>query len=176
MEGTVNLVFLVLGIGLLVLAVVDLLWTTLWVDGGAGPLSSRLTTWVWRGLRTVGTQHERVLSLAGPLILTLTLAMWFGLMWAGWTFTFASGENVLIDAIDHGPVSWTGRVYFVAYALFTMGNGDFAPVDGVWQIATALTTASGMLFVTLGASYVLSVLGAVTKKRSFAGSIVGLGA
>ena len=37
-------VYLVPGISLLLVAVVDALWTTLWVDGGAGPVSSRLTT------------------------------------------------------------------------------------------------------------------------------------
>ena len=56
-----------------------------------------------------------------------------------------------------------------------MGNGDFTPRDGVWQIVTALTTASGMLFVTLSVTYVLSVLGAVTQKRSLASGIHGLG-
>jgi len=52
-----------------------------------------------------------------------------------------------------------------------MGNSDFTPTDGTWQIATSLTTASGMLFVTMGVSYVLSVLGAVVDKRSFASTV-----
>ena len=59
--------------------------------------------------------------------------------------------------------------------MFTMGNGDYVPVGGVWQVATALTTASGMLLVTLAVSYVLSVLGAVAQKRSFAGTVQGFG-
>lgn len=170
-----NPVYLLLGAGLVVLAVVDLLWTTLWVDGGAGPVSSRLTTWVWRGLRRVGGERSRALSVAGPLILVSTLVAWVGLLWAGWTFTFAGGEEALVDARDAEPVTWAGRIYFVAYAMFTMGNGDFSPVDGAWQLATSVTTASGMLFVTLGVSYVLSVLGSVARKRAFAGSVTGLG-
>jgi hypothetical protein len=134
-----------------------------------------LTTAVWRSLRVVGERHSRTLSLAGPLTLVLTLAMWVGLIWGGWTLIFAGSEYSLLPAHDDVPVTWTGRIFFVGYAMFTMGNGDFYPPPGGWQIAAALTTASGMLFVTMGVSYVLSVLGAVSNKRSFASSVVGMG-
>lgn len=171
-----NVVYLLIGIGLLGLVVVDILWTTLWVDGGAGPLSTRVTTWLWHALRAAGGQRSRTLSLAGPIILVVTLLAWVTLLWAGWTLLFASDANALLDTSDKTPVtSWAARIYFVAYAMFTMGNGDFRPVGDLWQIATSLTTASGMLVVTLGVSYVLSVLNAVVQKRSFASGVSVLG-
>ena len=170
-----DLLLLGFGVFLLVSVVVDMFWTTLWSDGGAGPLSSRLTSATWYGLRAVGGRRSRLLSLAGPLALGLTLAMWIGLIWAGWSFVFASGDPALVDNRQNGPISWTARTYFVAYTMFTMGNGDFTPVDGVWQLVTSVTTASGMTLVTLGASYVLSVLGAVVDKRSFASTVTGIG-
>jgi hypothetical protein len=171
-----SLVYLTIGISILVVAVVDILWTTLWVDGGSGPLASRLTTAVWYGLRKVGSTRSRALSLAGPLILILTLVTWVGLIWGGWTLIFAGSENALSPSHSDVPVTWTGRFYFVGYAMFTMGNGDFYTPTGIWQIAASLTTASGMLSVTMGVSYVLSVLGAVSNKRSFASSVSGMGA
>lgn len=170
-----NIVYLILGIFLLNFAIVDLLWTTLWVDGGAGPISSRMTTWIWRGLKKLGGRNSRTLSLAGPIILITTLFVWVGLIWAGWTFIFAGDQESLFDTRDEEPVTWIGRIYFVSFTMFTMGNGDFSPTDGIWQLVTSLTTASGMLFVTMGVSYVLSVLGAVTLKRSFASAVTGLG-
>lgn len=172
---TLRVPVLVVGVGLLVAAVVDLLWTTLWVDGGSGPLSSRLTSWTWRGFRRLGGERSRVLGLAGPVILTATLVMWVGLLWAGWSLVFAGGEAAILPARDDVPVTWTGRIYFVGYTMFTMGNGDFYPPAGVWQLAASLTTASGMLFVTMGVTYVLSVLGAVADKRSFASGVTGMG-
>jgi hypothetical protein len=171
----VNVLPLGFGVLLLVATTTDLLWTTLWSDGGAGPLSSRMTGWTWTGLRRLGSGRSRLLSIAGPAILVSTLVMWVGLLWAGWTLVFAGGEHALIDTRDGGPLSWVEYVYFVAYTMFTMGNGDFTPTAGVWQIATSLTTASGMLFVTLAVSYVLSVLGAVVEKRSFASTVTGIG-
>lgn len=166
---------LALGIVVLGVAVVDLLWTTLWVEGGAGPLTSRLMASTWAAIRRPGERYPRVLTLAGPVILSLGLATWIGLLWGGWTLVFAGAENSIFDTRDPGPVSWIERFYFVGYTLFTMGNGDFTPNDGVWQVATSLTTASGMLLVTLVVSYVISVLDAVTQKRAFASNVSGLG-
>jgi len=119
-----NPVFLVAGIVILVGAIVDILWTTLWVDGGAGPISGRLTTVIWRGLRIVTRDHNRALSLAGPIILTFTLAMWIGLIWIGWTLIFASESIAVVNSRTGGPADWWGRFYYVAYTMFTDGNGD----------------------------------------------------
>lgn len=168
-------ILLVLGVVLLVVVTVDMLWTTLWADGGAGPVASRLSNVLWRGVRRTGSSRSTVVSLAGPIVLTATLVTWVLLLWAGWTLVFAGADTSLTDSSDGSTVSWPGRIYFVAYAMFTMGNGDFKPVGGFWQVATGVTTASGMLLVTLAVSYVLSVLGAVAQKRSFAGTVQGFG-
>ncbi|MDF9745504.1 potassium channel family protein [Natrinema salsiterrestre] len=164
-----------LGVLLLVAVVVDLLWTTLWVEGGAGPLTSQLMAVTWSGFRRVGDRGSRLLTLSGPVTLLIGLVTWIVLLWGGWTLVFAGAEYPLIDTIGGGPISWSDRVYYTGYTIFTLGNGDLVPRDGPWQIATTIATASGMLFVTLSVTYVLSVLDAVTQKRSFASSVSGLG-
>lgn len=170
-----NLVYLTLGVLLLVSAVGDLLWTTLWVEGGAGPITTRVMKWMWQGFRRVAEPQSRALSLAGPVILVLTTLGWLMSMWAGWTFVFASVENPIIDTLNRRPITWSDRIYFTGYTVFTLGIGDYVPRDGAWQVITVLTTASGMLFVTLSVTYILSVLDAVTQKRSFANDVTGLG-
>ncbi|KYH24855.1 Ion channel [Halalkalicoccus paucihalophilus] len=167
--------FLAIGIVLLVSAASDLLWTTLWVEGGAGPLTSRLMAWTWRVFRRVCRQNSRALALAGPVIFVLTLLVWITLLWGGWTLVFAGGESTVIDTMNRGPISWSDRLYFAGYTMFTLGNGDFVPREGIWQFVTVLATGSGMLVVTLTVSYTLSVLDAVTQKRSFASGVTGLG-
>lgn len=170
-----SLGFLVVGVVLLVVVIVDLTWTTLWVEGGAGPLTSRLMAWTWRGLRRVGRGRRGVLTLSGPLILVVGFAAWTSLLWAGWTLFFAGTEAALLDTVGGGGISWVDRLYFTGYAMFTLGNGDLVPNGDVWQVATVLVTASGMLYVTLAVTYVLSVLDAVTQKRAFASGVSGLG-
>ena len=167
--------YFVLGVGLLSITVLDLLWTTLWIEEGAGPLTSRLMAALWRTTRSIGSQQPHVLTLAGPVILLGSLTAWIGLLWGGWTFVLASSETALIDTLNRGPISWVDRFYFVGYTMFTLGNGDFAPRAGIWQVVTTLISGSGMLFVTLSVTYVLSVLDAVTQKRSFASDVSGLG-
>jgi len=167
--------YAVLGVVLLAIAVLDLLWTTLWIEGGAGPLTSRLMATMWQVVRRVGRDRPRVRTLAGPAVLLAGLLAWIILLWGGWTLVFAGGEPALTDTLDRGPISWTDRFYFAGYTMFTLGNGDFVPKQGVWQVVTTLTAASGMLFVTLSVTYILSVLDAVTQKRSFASDVSGLG-
>lgn len=170
-----NLVLLVVGVLLLASLIFDLLWTTLWVEGGAGPLTSLLMAWVWRTLRQFREIDSRVLTLSGPIILTVSLTTWIMLLWGGWAFIFASGESSIIDTVNRNPISWSDWVYFSGYTIFTLGNGDFAPQEGIWQLMTTLATASGMLFITLSVTYVLNVLSAITQKQSFASSVSGLG-
>ncbi|WP_247729673.1 ion channel [Halovivax limisalsi] len=167
--------FLALGIALLAVAVVDILWTTLWVEGGAGPLTSRLMEWIWWALRRFSRRSSLVRTLAGPVILVASLATWMALLWLGWTFVFAAGEVPLVDTVGGGSLTWSDRFYVAGYALFSLGNGDFAPSSSRWQFVTVLATASGLSLITLAVTYVLSVLDAVTQKRSFAAGVAGLG-
>ena len=173
--GPVRLLYVAVGTGCLLVAIVDLFWTTLWDDKGAGPLSARLMVGAWQRIRNPGTERDWLLSLGGPLILALNLFAWVGFIWLGWTLVFAGSESALVHSRPTGPVTWIGRFYFVAQTMFTMGNGDFYPASSAWQVAAALTTASGMLFVTLGVSYVISVLDGVTGRRSYANSVLGIG-
>lgn len=80
-----------------------------------------------------------------------------------------------MDPQNRGPVAWTDVIYFTGFTIFTLGVGDYVPKEGVWQILTTLASANGMLFLTMSASYVVSILSAVTQKRSWADSISGLG-
>lgn len=146
------------------------------MDGGAGLLSSRLTTWTWRGVRAVAGRHDHgALSLFGPIVLVGIVLTWVVLLWAGWVFVFAAEPASLMRARDGAPADWTDRIFFVAYTVFTMGNGDVTPNGDAWQLVASVTNASGTLLVTLVITYVLSVIGAVVQKRAFASLVTGLG-
>jgi hypothetical protein len=171
-----NVLLFVIGIALVLIAFLDALWTTLWVDGNAGPVSSRLTTWCWRALlAAIGRRRHAALSLFGPFILMLVVVMWMVLLWAGWTLIYGAGEHSLLRASTQEPADWSARFYFVGYMMFTAGNGDFSPNGDGWQIAGAITNATGMLLATLAITYLLSVVSAVVQKRAFASQVTGLG-
>ncbi|MGD6802755.1 potassium channel family protein [Rossellomorea vietnamensis] len=171
-----NELYLILGISVLFLVAVDLLWTTIWVDGGGGPLSRRMGKMCWFILRRISNKHFNMLRLAGPMVLSLTLITWILLLWIGWTLVFTADAGSILLTPDMTPVtSWMERVYYVGFTLFTLGIGDYIPEKGVWQLVTTLATGSGMLFITLSVSYVVSVLTGVVQKRSFAKNVTGQG-
>lgn len=171
----VSVLALLAGLLLLAAALVDIFWTTLWADGAGGPISARWTSALWRALRAFGRRRPRLIGLAGPVIVSSTLVVWIAMLWAGWALVFAFDDDSLRDTTNDPGVTWTGRIYFVAYSMFTMGNGDFTPAEGWPQIATALTTGTGMVVITLSVTYLLSVVRAVAHKRAFAASVTGLG-
>ena len=170
-----NVVLLLLGLLLLALAVVDVLWTTLWVDGGAAPLTTGLATSLRRAILGLAGGRHRLLSLSGPAVLCATVGFWVALLWAGWSLIFSADTRALVRTSDQSPASWTGRIYFAAYTLFTMGNGDLTPQGGTWQLATAVASGSGILLITLIVTYVLSVVSAAVQKRTFASQVAALG-
>lgn len=171
-----NWIYLLLGLGLLFIAVLDALWTTLWIDGSGGPVTSRLTTWCWHGyLRVVGRERHRALSLFGPFIVMFVVVLWVLMMWAGWVLIFGADDLSLWNTRSKSPADWSDRIYFVAYTMFTMGNGDLYPQTDAWQVIASLTNGSGMLLVTLAVTYILSVISAAVQKRAFANQVLGLG-
>lgn len=170
-----NEIYLITGLLLLAIGIIDFCWTTLWPDGGGGPVTNRVSLLLWTGIRWVSRGNLKFISLAGPLILLAALLTWILLFWTGWTLVFAADPGSFIDTNDNNPVSWSERWYVAGYLLFTLGVGDYIMKEGVWQIFAIFTAGSGLIFITLGVTYILSVLEAVSQKRAFAESVRGLG-
>lgn len=169
-----RIVYAVAGITVVILTLVDALWTVLWVDGAGGPFTSRTTSLTWRMVRRIGTQRHRLTSVTGPLILTGTVVGWVLALWVGWVLVFAADPQSLLSP-QGSTASWNGRIWFVAYTMFAAGNGDFSPASGLWQILGSLVNGTGFFLITLSVTYLLSVISAVVDKRAFASSVHALG-
>jgi hypothetical protein len=172
----VNWLLFSLGIFLVVVATLDPLWTTVWVDGHAGPLTRRYGAAIDRVLtRVLPDDNHRLLSIIGPVVLMSSVLLWALLLWAGWVVLFSADASSLADPHTHARADLAGRIYFTGYTMFTLGNGDFAPQGGLWQLVSSLTSLSGLFLLTLSVTYVLAVIEAVTTKRSFASQVWALG-
>ncbi|MFC6997405.1 potassium channel family protein [Rufibacter roseus] len=170
-----NTVLLITGILLLIIALVEGLWTTIWVDGNSAPITGRLTSGVWKGMRAViSSKSHKALSLAGPFILFLTVIFWIVLLWLGWSLVFYADQSS-IDAKDGSPPDLSDAMWYVAYCMFTIGNGDFMPKEDGWQLLSSLVGLTGMALVTLSITYVLQVVSAVVNKRAFASQVTSIG-
>lgn len=158
---------------LTVLAIIlDIIWTTLWIDGGAGFITHRLSNMVWKMISKIPFGKE----LSGPITLMSVLLTWIALLWLGWTLVFASHPYSISSTLNDQPILWENFIYYAGYTIFTLGSGDYAPTSPFWQILTNLASGTGTLFLALGTSYILTIVGAVVDKRTFARGFFSMGA
>jgi hypothetical protein len=172
----VTAALVVAGLGLLALAVVDIIWTSLAAGSGAGPLTGRMARLLWRtALRVDRRTQVELLTPAGLLIVLSVLAAWILMIFAGWLLVFSASEGAVRNATTGAAGNLIDRAYFTGYTVFTLGLGDYVPGDGVWQLATTAATGSGLLLITLSITYLVPVASAVVLRRQFAGLIASLG-
>ena len=174
---TMSTLFVVLGILVVGVALVDVAWTTVAAGSGGGPVTSRVAAAVWGVARKV---HQRrpshtFLSFAGVLVVFTVLATWIALILAGWAMIFSASDGAVRAAQSGIPADAAGRLYFVGYTVFTLGNGDYVPGDGWWQVATVAAVGSGLILVTLSITYLVPVASAVAQRRQLASYISSLG-
>ncbi|WP_236830587.1 potassium channel family protein [Blastococcus sp. KM273128] len=168
----------VLGLAIVAFAVVDEVRTTLAVASGPGPLTRLITGVVWRlARRPAVADSAPVRTVGGPgvIVIGLTVGAWFALLWLGWSLVFLGDEQAVVGSSSGAAASIWERFYFAGYSVATLGNGGFQPAGAGFQLATMAAALSGMLLITLGVSYLTSVISAVVVKRSFASQITGLG-
>lgn len=153
----------------------DALWTTLWVDGNAGPLTRRHNSWLRLAILKVANGRHRVLSMTGPLVLVTSVLVWAIVLWTGWVLLFSGDPRSLLNARLGTPANVVDRIYFTGYTMFTMGNGDFTPNGKFWELATAWAGLNGLFALTLAVTYLLAIIQAVVAKRAFAAQVWALG-
>lgn len=176
---TAGVLFGLLGTALLVVAFVDMLWTTVAASAGAGPITGHVSKGLWDAARGIAGRRDEVshrpLRLASVVIVLAVFGTWLLLAWTGWTLVFlADADGVVTDA-SGTPASVTERIYFAGYSMATLGNGEFIPNGTIWQLLTVAATLSGFGLATLGITYLVPVVGAVTDRRAQALHVAALG-
>ena len=164
------------GSALVLLVLADVLFTTLTLGEGAGPLTRRILGLLWRCSLRLGRpeRRSRVLSNSGPALLVVTVAFWLTTTWLGWWLVFLGSGSVRKAETDV-PAGAADVAYYAGYAISTLGTGDFVADSPVWRILTALAGVEGLILVTLSITYLLSVVSAVVARRALATQIHALG-
>lgn len=168
---------LLAGVALLLLVLLDALWTTL-APLGAGPVTKGLARGLWSlalAVHRASGRAHRLLSVVGPVLLFLAFLWWVAGLWTGWTLVFAAAEGSIQRAQTGEPADLASMIYFVGFTLFTMGNGDYVPSTNGWEVTTSVAALSGLFVVTLAITYLVPVVSAVTAKRKLAGHLDDLG-
>jgi hypothetical protein len=163
------------GAALLLLALVDLLWTT-FLEGGP-PVSRYVSRFIF--MRTVRfCRHNgdrRIIGVAGLAAILATLSTWTILVWGGWALIFNTTPTALVDTNTLQPADGWTRLYFAGSTIFTLGPGDYKPLGHFWKIACSIAAGSGFLMFGTALAYLMAVVPAATQKRQLAVCIWTLG-
>ncbi|MCT8467823.1 hypothetical protein BTW10_07970 [Chromohalobacter japonicus] len=171
-----QMVLLLLG-GLLVLFICyDIIQTTL-AASNSGPLTTRLAEGSWYLLLCLHRRYHlpRLLQAAGPWITMGLFLTWVLVLWLGWWLVFCGEAYAVVGSSTGEPAGWVERAYYVGYTLTTLGYGDLVPGKALWQMLSVVAAANGLLLFTLAVTYVLSIVSAVTQKKTLALSLHSMG-
>lgn len=165
-----------LGVVILVAVMTDLIVTTIVPSGGAGPVTGRLGTFLWRRLLSLHRRRgaHRALRAAGPLILATIITLWLLGLIAGWALVFGQ-EGSIVDARSGDPSPSFGKVHFAAATVLGRGAADYTPGSDLWRALEGVAAGTGVALVGLSIAYILPVVGAVVQKREVASYIGSLG-
>ena len=163
------------GVALLVAVFVDLVWTTLGVSHGAGPLTSVMLRAGWRaGAPLRRRQAHGAIAVAGVVTVMATLAVWVVMLWAAWASMFLGAGDGVVDRTGANAGAWD-RIYFAGYSVFTLGNGEFQPEGPAWQMATVTAALSGLTVISLAIAYLVLVTSAAAERHATAATLSLLG-
>lgn len=164
------------GIILLAVLVTDS-FLTLLATAVPGPLTRAWSVPLWTLLLELHRRHpaHRLLSLAGPAIVSLTILLWFTVLVLGSWCLFAAQPGSVVESTSGRPATPWETLGFVTTTTTSLGYGQFVPRGPGWTVVATATTLTGTMVLTLSLSYVISVVGAALTRRTTASTIRGMG-
>lgn len=144
---------------------------------GGGPLTSRITAFLWGKLLKFHFRKpsHKLLSIAGLILVVITFVVWTALIWLGWGLIFNASTGAVLNANTLIPADFLTRFYYTGFTIITLGIGDYIPGSHFFQLLTVLASVNGFVFFTLVISYLLPLISAVIEKRALAAYISNLG-
>ncbi|SFR43932.1 Ion channel [Marinobacter daqiaonensis] len=159
--------YIIPGLVLILIVMADFVRTTL-TTKGEGPLSS-VVSGVLRNLAKLSIRMgHRPSEVLGAICVISIGSVWLAGLWVGWVLVFMGIPDAIAHSGSKVGIGIYDIVYFVGFNLSSLGIGDLAPRNPMAQMATVLTSFSGLLVITLIVTYAISVVGAVVARRVLA--------
>jgi hypothetical protein len=169
-----KILFMAGGFALLVFVARDVHVTVLHSSGRNGPLSRLLAGSIWRiavasAFRLSRQQRHRRLNSIGPVLLPSLIGLYIILLIIGFALIYYPHmpEDFSVSA-DAASPRWIESFYFSGITLTTLGYGDIVPKTNLMRVLVFVEAGSGFGLISLAITYVLTVYGALERKRAAA--------
>jgi len=172
-----NIALFLVGLVITLIVIYDMVYTIL-SPRGAGLIADRVSRNLWRGYLELvgGNGKNRSLRFIGPLLLLIIVLVWIILLWIGNTIMIYSDGQALWSGTSREYVpGFIEKLYFTAYVLSSMGSGDYTPASDLWMLYTGFISYTGVVFISLGISFLIPVIEAITLKRQVSLQLHNLG-
>lgn len=174
MNWATNFLLTITGLVLLALVFYDIYATILRATKHPGPFSEFINRGLWR-LASRSTRNldrrlrHRVMSSVGPLLMPFLIGFFILMLLAGFALIYLPRMETgfkIDDAANHNSIFQA--FYFSGITLLTIGYGDILPTSGVTRVVAVIEGATGIAIISLSITYLLTVYGALERKRTVA--------
>ncbi len=168
--------YLVSGIVLYILTVIDITQTTLSMQGG-GWLTSRFSHFFWKVILIISRKdgRKKLLGRAGYFLLVKIVFIWVFLLWSSFFLILISHTDSILNSSTRLPVDIFGKIYYSGFTISTLGTGDYIPGGNFWRILSNLYSFTGLILLTMSVTYFIPVLSAVIEQRKLGIKLSALG-
>ncbi len=160
------------GVGLILLALVDIFLTVFNPLTRSGSLSRGIGRGVWASARAGARWHPSLLAVAGPAAMVTIVASWATLLAVGWALVYwpwlpeAFLLQTGLDPDEHGGFLEALSVSLTTLA--TLGYGDVTPARAWLRLLAPVQALVGLALATAAISWVLSTYPVLARRRSLA--------
>ena len=174
MNSATGILLTIAGVVILALVFYDIYATILRATKHSGPFSATLNRGLWwlakRAAQTFSRrQRHRLLSPVGPLLLPLLIALFISMLLTGFALIYLPRIETEFKVEGAARANQIFQAFYFSGATFlTIGYGDIVPVSNAMRILAVIEAAAGLAIISLSITYLLTVYGALERKRTIA--------
>ncbi|MCP9200544.1 potassium channel family protein [Gramella sp. GC03-9] len=168
--------YFIVGVILYFAIVLDILQTTLSMQGG-GWITSKFSHHFWKFFLAISGRNgkSKVLAHTGYFLLIFIVLIWVLILWASLILILSAYPGSILDSTTQMPTNIWQKVYYSGFTISTLGMGDFVPSTNVWRIITSIYSFTGLILLTMSVTYFIPVLSAVIDQRKLGIKLSTLG-
>lgn len=167
---------LLTGLLLIGLALSDIFLTVLHTQTESR-MSAAFNGAVWRLLRGLSrllpSRRHAILSWGIPLMIVGLILLWVATLTLGYALIYApwihSAAHFTVPDAPGG--AFADALYFSGVTVGTLGYGDFLPTSAPFRILAVVEALSGLTFITLSITYLLTLYPSLHQKNTLAASL-----